>query len=172
MNLPRSIPAQRPDGLLGCQQRTRRQWAGQQRVGRLGADRGSTALELVVLMPVLLILIGVLIAGGRTAMAQQAVQSAADQAARTASIARTAGLAGSEARAVAASTLTQQSLTCPPTVTVGTGGFSVPVGAPATVTATVTCVVPLADLGIPGAPGSLTITATADSPLDTYRERT
>ena len=31
--------------------------------------------------------------------------------------------------------------------------------------------VPLADLAIPGLPGSMTITGTASSPLDTYRER-
>jgi hypothetical protein len=45
------------------------------------------------------------------------------------------------------------------------------VGTPASVTATVTCVVNLSDVAIPGLPGTRTITATMSSPLDTYRER-
>jgi hypothetical protein len=39
------------------------------------------------------------------------------------------------------------------------------------VTATVTCKVEVADLAIPGLPGTRTITATASSPVDAYRER-
>ena len=38
-------------------------------------------------------------------------------------------------------------------------------------TATVACVVNLADLSLPGVPGTRTVTATATSPIDTYRER-
>ena len=41
----------------------------------------------------------------------------------------------------------------------------------AQVTATVTCKVDVADLAIPGLPGTRTITATASSPVDAYRER-
>ena len=41
----------------------------------------------------------------------------------------------------------------------------------ASVTATVTCVVNLSDVAVPGLPGTRTITATMSSPLDTYRER-
>ncbi len=37
--------------------------------------------------------------------------------------------------------------------------------------ATVTCVVNLGDISVPGLPGSLTITETVTSPLDTYRGR-
>jgi hypothetical protein len=50
------------------------------------------------------------------------------------------------------------------TVTVDTAGFAAPVGTPATVTATVRCVVNLADLAVPGVPGTRTVTATATSP--------
>jgi hypothetical protein len=35
----------------------------------------------------------------------------------------------------------------------------------------VTCTVNLSDLSIPGVPGARTITATASSPVDAYRER-
>jgi hypothetical protein len=56
-------------------------------------------------------------------------------------------------------------------VAANTSGFAAPVGTPATVTATVTCIADLSDLSIPGLPGSRTITATMSSPIDTYRER-
>jgi Flp pilus assembly protein TadG len=117
---------------------------------RLRGERGSVSLELVVLTPGLLLVIGVLIYGGRLELAKQSVQSAASQAAREASIARTQPEANSTADAAATRSLA---------------------GTPATITAEVTCVVNLSDLAVPGVPGSQTVTATADSPLDTYRER-
>jgi hypothetical protein len=68
--------------------------------------------------------------------------------------------------------LAEQDLQCSSVqVDVETAGFAVPVGLPAHVRATVTCVVRLSDLALPGFPGSRTVTATAVSPLDTYRER-
>ena len=45
------------------------------------------------------------------------------------------------------------------------------VGTPAADTASVRCVVNLADLAVPGVPGTRTVTATASSPVDTFRER-
>lgn len=138
-----------------------------------GRDAGSTTLEVVVLTPVLLLMLTVLVAAGRLAMAGQGVQLAADQAARSASIARTSTDARSEAVTLATATLAQQSLACTSlTVAVDTSGFGLPVGTPATVSATVTCLVPLGDLALPGVPGTRSVTATAASPLDTYRERT
>ena len=56
-------------------------------------------------------------------------------------------------------------------VDVDTRGFGAPVGTPAKVTATVTCIADLSDISIPGLPGTRTITATMSSPIDTYRER-
>ena len=139
---------------------------------RLAGERGSVSLELVVLAPGLLLVIGVLIYGGRLELAKQSVQSAASQAAREASIARTQPEANSTADAAATRSLTEQGLNCvSSSVTVDTSGFASPAGTPATITAEVTCVVNLSDLAVPGLPGSQTVTATADSPLDTYRER-
>ena len=139
---------------------------------RLAGDRGSVSLELVVLAPGLLLIIGVLIYGGRLELAKQSVQSAASQAAREASIARTQPEANSTADAAATRSLAEQGLNCvSSSVTVDTSGFASPAGTPATITAEVTCVVNLSDLAVPGLPGSQAVTATADSPLDTYRER-
>jgi Flp pilus assembly protein TadG len=135
-------------------------------------DRGSASLEFVVLAPALLALIGLLIVGGRVAIANNSVEQAADEAARSASISRTAAGARAAATEGARRTLGEQGLRCSSIgVDIDASGFAVPVGVPAQVRATVTCVVRLADVAVPGFPGSRTVTATAVSPLDTYRER-
>jgi Flp pilus assembly protein TadG len=137
-----------------------------------GREEGAASLELVVLTPVLVLLLGLLVLAGRVALARTSIEQAADEAARSASIARTAGGARRAAENGAVRALAQQSLRCSRVdVTVDVGGFAVPVGQPARVRATVTCVVALGDLALPGFPGSRTVTATAVSPLDTYRER-
>ena len=130
------------------------------------------SLELVVRAPALLLLVGLLAVAGRVTLAGGTVEQAALDAARTASVSRTPAAARSVALATATQTLSASGLTCTQvTVEVNTGGFAVPVGLPATVSATVRCPVRLGDLGLPGLPGSRTVTATATSPLDTYRER-
>jgi Flp pilus assembly protein TadG len=136
-------------------------------------DAGSAAIEAAVLAPVLLVLIGVAIVGGRIQIAGGAIEGAAHDAARAASIARTAAEAQASAHAAAGATLNQGGLHCADlTVTVNTAGFAVPVGEPATVSATVTCVVDFSDLVADGLPGSKTLTATFVSALDTFRTRT
>lgn len=135
-------------------------------------ERGSEALEAAIGVPAFLLFIALIIAGGRLAIAGQAVEAAATEAARSASIARTQSTAHSSALSGAISSLANQKLECASrTVSVDSSGFASPVGTPATVTATVTCVVYLSDVAVPGLPGSKTITATMTSPIDTYRER-
>ena len=136
-----------------------------------GRDDGNAALELVVLAPVLLFLLGLVVAAGRTSIAQGSVDAAARDAARQASISLTPGAAQAAALSSAKSALSQDGLDCNPVVTVNTAQFSVPVGEPATVTATVSCQVPLSDLLVPGLPGSRTLHFTFTSPLDPFRER-
>ncbi|HEY7144806.1 MAG TPA: TadE/TadG family type IV pilus assembly protein [Streptosporangiaceae bacterium] len=132
---------------------------------------GDAALELVIIAPVLLAFIGLAIAAGRTAVAQGSVDAAARDAARQASIARSPGEAIAAATASAQTALGQDGLNCTPTVTLDTSGFSVPLGQPAQVSATVSCTVPLSDLVVPGLPGSRTLTYTFTSPLDPFRGR-
>jgi len=136
-----------------------------------GRDDGNAALELVVLAPVLLFLLGLVVAAGRTSIAQGSVDAAARDAARQASIALTPGAAQASALSSAQAALSRDGLDCDPVVTVNTAGFGVPVGEPATVTATVSCQVPLSDLLVPGLPGSRTLRFTFTSPLDPFRER-
>jgi Flp pilus assembly protein TadG len=139
---------------------------------RVDDDRGAASLEFVVLAPVLLALLGLLILAGRVAVAGNSVEQAADEAARSASISRTAAAARRTAEDGAQRVIARQNLRCGQLgVTVDTSGFAVPVGLPAQVRATVTCLVELSDLALPGFPGARVVTATAVSPLDTYRER-
>lgn len=136
-----------------------------------GRDEGNAALELVVLAPVLLFVLGLVVAAGRTSIAQGSVDAAARDAARQASISLTPGAAQAAALSSAKAALGRDGLDCNPVVTVNTAQFSVPVGEPATVTATVSCQVPLSDLLVPGLPGSRTLQFTFTSPLDPFRER-
>ena len=138
-------------------------------------DRGSAALELVILAPVLLALLGLVIAAGRTTIAQGSVDAAARDAARQASISLTPGQAQVNGQASALAALRQDGLDCVPHVVIVVSGpdagFAVQPGQPASVTARVSCSVPLADLTLPGLPGSVQLTASFTSPLDVYRSR-
>jgi Flp pilus assembly protein TadG len=135
-------------------------------------DRGAVSLEAAILVPALLAVFALIIMMGRVVLASGSVQNAARDAAREASISRDASTARSRALAAANSSLSRQGLRCAQvSVSVDTSGFSVTVGQPANVRASVTCVVRLSDLG-PGMPGSRTLRAEFVSPLDQYRSRT
>lgn len=135
-------------------------------------ERGSATIEAVIAVPAFALFVGLIIFAGRVTVAQQAVEAAANDAARSASISRTQGEAQRTAASSASSTLANQGLRClSRTVQVDTSGFASPAGTPAQVTATVTCQVNLSDLSVPGVPGTKTVTATMVSAIDTYRER-
>ena len=134
-------------------------------------ERGSAAIELVLLIPALMVLVLFAVAGGRVAIAHGSVEQAAADSARAASIARTAGEAQASAAEAARATLANQGLSCTSlTVTLDTSGFATPVGTPASVAATVSCTVRLSDLTVPGLPDPV-VSATVTSPLDVYRGR-
>lgn len=134
--------------------------------------RGSAAVELTLAVPALMIILALLVAGGRLWFARSSVSDAAYSAARAGSLARTAGEARSNAEAAAARSLATAGLRCENrSVSVDTAGFGVPVGTPATVVATIACAVPFADLTLPGMPGAISLRAEGSSALDTYRGR-
>jgi len=135
-------------------------------------DRGSATIELAVLAPALLALLGLVIVAGRVAAAGSAVEQAAASAARAASIARDARAAQASALWVAQDSLRDQGITCGElTTTVDSSGFAVAVGSPARVTVTIRCAVPLADVAVPGMPGERTVSAAMTSPIDRFRGR-
>lgn len=133
---------------------------------------GSAAVEAAIGLPAFTLFVGLIIFGGRTATTHSAVESAAADAARSASIARTSAAATSDAKAATQASLANQGIDCRRVnVVVDVSDFKKPVGEPGMVAATVECLLDLADLSVPGVPGSRLITATISSPLDTWRER-
>ncbi|MFJ9662103.1 TadE family protein [Streptomyces griseoflavus] len=139
---------------------------------RTRGDDGSVAIEAAIIVPPLLMFVCLAIAGGRIVTSGAKIDAAAEDAAREASIHRTAASAQAAAQAAAAESLNDQGITCASTsVNINTGGLNVPLGQVGTVTVTVSCTVPLADLLLPGAPGARTLTSTATSVVDQYRQR-
>ncbi|MFJ3229147.1 TadE/TadG family type IV pilus assembly protein [Streptomyces sp. NPDC086783] len=140
--------------------------------GRCRKDQGSVAIEAAIVLPSLIMFLCLALAGGRIVTSQAKIDAAAEDAAREASIHRTAGAAQSAAHAAASESLSDQGIACSSTsVHVDAGGVSVPVGQVGTVTVTVECTVQLSDLLLPGAPGARTLTSTATSVVDLYRQR-
>ncbi|WP_207947061.1 TadE/TadG family type IV pilus assembly protein [Actinomadura sp. 7K507] len=126
-------------------------------------------METAILAPGLLLLLALLIGIGRTQHAHQAVEAAARDAARQASIARDPRSATAQASGSARAALQREGLRCTPVTTLDTAGLDRPVGTQAAVTAQVACQLPLSDLLIPGLPGETTIRARFSSPIDPYR---
>ncbi|MGO1316828.1 MAG: TadE/TadG family type IV pilus assembly protein [Cellulomonadaceae bacterium] len=145
--------------------RGRRLWGRQD-------ERGSAAVEAVILVPAFGLFVGLLVFAGRTAVAHQGVEAVAADAARAASIARTTQEARTNAAEAIEYALANNSLRCASSsVSVDTAGLDAAIGVPAMVSATVTCTINLADLSVPGVPGTHTVRATMHSPVDTWRQR-
>jgi Flp pilus assembly protein TadG len=138
---------------------------------RAAAEDGNAALELLVLAPVILALIGLVIAAGRTSVAQGSVDAAARDAARQASLSLSPAAAQQAALSSVDAAMRADGLHCKPVVTLLLTGFGAPLGQPAQVSASVSCTVQLSDLLVPGIPGSRKLTASFTSPLDPYRSR-
>lgn len=142
---------------------TSRQWRN---------ERGSASVELVIVVPALMLMLGLLIAGGRLWFARATVAEAANSAARSASLARSAGSAQQAGDAAGRQSLATAGLNCAgASVAIDTSAFQVPVGTPATVRSSVSCEVPFADVLLPGMPGAIRLSSDGSSALDTYRSR-
>lgn len=126
-----------------------------------------SVVEVVLLAPVFLLVLGMVLGWGRIEEAGVEVGGAARDAARAASLSRTPDAAAVAAQQSAAASLAAQSVECSggPATTVDTSGF-VPGGI---VRVTVTCTVELADLGVPGFGRSTTMTGEGASPVEFYR---
>lgn len=145
---------------------------GREAPGSGATDRGSATIELAVIAPALLALLGLVIVAGRVTAAAGAVEQAAAAAARAASLARTAVAAEAAADRAVRSSLAGQGVACRTLhSSVDVSGFAARIGSPAQVSVDVRCAVPLADMAVPGLPGERVVTATMASPIDRYRGR-
>ncbi|TDB84234.1 pilus assembly protein [Actinomadura sp. KC216] len=134
-------------------------------------DAGNAAIEVAVLAPLFIAFLAGLLVVMRVQQGGAVVAQAAADAARHASIARTASQAHADATSSALTTLRDRGLHCAPTVRLDLSGFYRPAGQAGTVAAHVTCVIRLTDIALPGMPGSRTVTKTHRSPIDIYRAR-
>jgi Flp pilus assembly protein TadG len=134
-------------------------------------QRGSATVELTLLVPALLLMLGLLVSGGRLWFARTTVNEAAQTSARAASLARSASQATAAGKEAGAQSMSTAGLRCTSSlVTVSTAAFSAPAGTPATITSTIRCQVMLSEL-LPGAPGAVQLTGNGAAALDTYRTR-
>lgn len=141
-----------------------RRWARDQ--------RGAATVELALVAPALLLMLALLMAGGRLWYARTVVAEAGYAAARAGSLARTAAEAQRAATSAGRQSLATAGMDCRQVkINISTAGFRVPAGTPATVTATIRCTVPLNDVVLPGLPGRIELDATGAAALDTYRSR-
>jgi len=131
------------------------------------SQAGSTSLEVVVLTPAMILLVLLLVIGGRLAETRIAVQGAARSAARSASFERTPGKAMDAAQTSAESSLKDRKLTCNPmNIVTDTGDFR-PGGI---VRVTVECTVDLADLRALSVGPTKLVRASFSEPIDRFRE--
>lgn len=130
------------------------------------AERGSAAVELVLVTPLLVLVFLVVVAFGLLADVRLVVADAAHQAARAASLARTDKDAHTQAERAADAAVREAGASCTrPSVRLATGGLT----PGATVTARVSCTADLGHLTHTGPPGHVTLADTAFSVVDTFR---
>ena len=141
--------------------------------GRGTRDHGSATLEMAIATPFMLLIISLMVLAGRVAVAGNTVTTVAGNAAREASLARNAGAAAATATSSARAALAAQSIHClgGGTVSVDVSGFGPAArGVPGqVVVVSIDCVVAIGDLGLPGAPGTRTLSERATSPIDPNR---
>ena len=132
---------------------------------RLGGERGSAAVEMVLITPLLLVLLLFMVQLGRFAVARTDLDGAARDAARAASLERSLPNAEAAARSAAEATLASRDVTC--------RALDVSLGADFSaggwVAAEVSCTVDLTELSLLAVPGTKSMTSRFVSPLETYR---
>jgi Flp pilus assembly protein TadG len=129
-------------------------------------ESGSLTVELVVVTPVLFLMALTVIVFGRISEAHQQVIEASRAAAEAAAIEPAAATAQSGAADIAVIGGFSSSHTCVHAAVSTNVGHFYPGGY---VSVTVTCQVSLSDLGVPGLPGTTTISSSSIAPIDPYR---
>ncbi len=139
-------------------------WPGRQS----GADEGSMSVEIVLLTPVLILFMLLVVACGRYVDLMGELQATTRDAARAASIQRSAG----EAQ-LAAVEIVQEGLSdranCGPVQVNYQPGPPDNRAVLGRVTTELSCTVSYDDLGLLGLPGSATLTTSSHAPLDAFR---
>ncbi|MFF4344764.1 TadE family protein [Kitasatospora sp. NPDC001540] len=135
-------------------------------------EDGSASIEAAIVVPVLILFLCLAWAAGRIALTGQVVDSAAEDAARAASISRTPGAASAAAYQAASQDMANSAtaLHCSPAVSITHMSIPTRAGQSGYVTVKVSCTVSFSDLFGLGL-GSKTLTSTFTSYADTYTQR-
>ena len=140
---------------------------------RFGRQRGATAVEVAILIPLFGLLLAGLIGGWRIGWAPAPGVEAAAAGARAARIPAGGGGERELPPPAVQADLATVGLHCADVqVDVDTSAYSLPPGTPGQVTARVSCRLDLSDVIVPGLPGTTLISSAASEPLDIFRERT
>lgn len=129
-------------------------------------EAGSLAIEMAMVAPGLLLIFGLIFAYGRAAQVNGTLESGTRDAARSVTLARSYDDALDRANAVMLDALKDAPQSCQDSLDVEIVGDYQP-GEPVTVSTQ--CTYGLSDLGLPGAPGTLTSRSSFTSMLDPYR---
>lgn len=132
----------------------------------------APSVEAVVIIPGLVLLVGLVVVLARVAIAQHDVIAVAGDAARGVSISRSAVKARAEVPAVVEEQLRAHGVRCArKRVSIDAAGLRAPLGRGSTVRVTVECALSMSDVLLPGMPGTVSVRARAESPVDKYRGR-
>lgn len=136
------------------------------------SQRGSAvAVEAALIIPALAMFVALLVVLAQTALAQQAVTAASNEAARAASLERTTVQARRAASETLGQALLEAGVNCvEQSAAVDVAGVTAPLGNSSAVSVSVTCLIRF-DLSLPGFPRERTVTGHGTSPVDTYRGR-
>ncbi len=130
------------------------------------SERGSAAIELVLMAPVLMVILLFVVGLGRMAHARQQIESVAADSARAASLERNTSQSAAAAHAAAQRSLGEAGVSCTGlAVELDLGSYR-PGGH---VAVSVACTARLGDVALAGFPGSRTFRATSTVPIETYR---
>lgn len=134
--------------------------------GKTRDDIGSLAVELVVITPVLFVMALTVIVFGRISEARQQVVELSSAAAESAAVQSNAASAQSGATDTAVLAGFSSAHACVHVIVTTNVDHFYPGGY---VSVTVTCQVSLADVSVPGMPGTTTISSSSSAPIDPYR---
>ena len=134
--------------------------------GRRRTEDGSLAIELAMLAPSILLIFALIFVYGRAAQVNGTLESGTRDAARSVTLARSYDDAVDRANAVLLDALKDAPQSCKNNLHVH---VSQPYEAGKAVTVDADCTYGISDLGLPGAPGTLTARSSFTSMLDPYR---
>ena len=130
-------------------------------------ERGLATVELVLLTPLALVVLAFLVIAGRLSTTTADVTASSRDAARAASLAQTYDEGLAAATETARASLATQDVTCRDLLV--TGGDPSTFVAGGEITITVSCDINLADVALPGIPGTRTVASTSTEVIDRFR---